>query len=145
MPWHRLSMGVACSNWSSPVCDYESEPSGRRGSVTCGLGADISLPHFLATGIWNLVSKAITGSKSQGTSFGTMLWRHVRSYCAPFSVFMQIMWSRLSCLRKRKFPKMNMLNPFAKLKNGHFRHFSKSYFLTLERCYTTIRAIFHMF
>ena len=72
---------------------------------------------------------------------------HVHRYCAPFPANMQIMWSGtgLSFLRKRKCPKMNLLNPCAKLKNAHFRHFLKSYFRILERCYTMIWAVLFMF
>ena len=66
------------------------ELSGWKGSVQYGLGADISLPPCLATGIWILVPKATSVPKSRGTSFGTTLWRHVRRYCAHFLVFMQI-------------------------------------------------------
>ena len=55
-----------------------------------GLGADISLPPCLATGIWNLVPKATSGPKSRGASFGTKLWRHVQRYCAQFVAFMVI-------------------------------------------------------
>ena len=72
----------------------EIEPSGRKGSVTYGLGADISLPQCLATGIGSLAPKAITGPKSRGTSLGTTLWRHVQRYCAHFLVFMLIQRSR---------------------------------------------------
>ena len=57
------------------------ELSGRKGSVTYGLGADISLPPCLATGIWNLAPKATSGPKSRGASFGTTLWHHVQKYC----------------------------------------------------------------
>ena len=46
------------------------------------LGADISLPHCLTTGIWNLAPKAITRPKSRGTSWGMALWRHAQMYCA---------------------------------------------------------------
>ena len=66
------------------------EPSGWKGSVYYGLGADISLPHCLATGIWTLVPKATSGPKSRGASFGTTLWRHVQRYCAHSLAFMQI-------------------------------------------------------
>jgi len=66
------------------------DPSGRKGSVSDGLGADISLPHCLATGIRNLVPKATSGPKSRGPSFGTTLWRHVQRYCAHFRAFMVI-------------------------------------------------------
>ena len=62
-----------------------------KGSVTYGLGADISLPPYLATGIWNLAPKATSGPKSRGASFGTTLWRHVQRYCACFFVFMLIL------------------------------------------------------
>ena len=67
------------------------EPSGWKGFVTYGLGADTSLPHCLATGIWTLVEKATSGPKSRGASFGTTLWRHVQRYCSHFLLFMQIM------------------------------------------------------
>ena len=73
--------------------------------------ADISLPHCLATGIWTLVPKVITGPKSRGTSFGTTLWRHVQRYCAHFSLFMQIMCSGYSFLRKCKFSRTNLFFP----------------------------------
>ena len=68
----------------------EIDPSGWKGSVPYGLGADISLRHCLATGIWNLVPRATSGPKSRGASFGTKLWRHVQRYCAHSLVFMQI-------------------------------------------------------
>ena len=45
-------------------------------------GPTISLPHSLATGIWNLAPKAISGPKSRGTSLGTTLWHHGQRYCA---------------------------------------------------------------
>ena len=45
------------------------------------LGADISLPPCLATGIWNLAPKATSRLKSRGASFGTTLWHHVQRYC----------------------------------------------------------------
>ena len=68
----------------------EIDPSGWKGSVQYGLGADISLPPCLATGIWNLVPKATSGPKSRGASFGTKLWRHVQRYCVQFLAFMVI-------------------------------------------------------
>ena len=68
----------------------EIDPSGWKGSVPYGLGADISLPPCLATGIWNLVPKATSGPKSRGASLGTKLWRHVQRYCAQFLAFMVI-------------------------------------------------------
>ena len=71
-------------------CYLGGELIGWKGSVTYGLGADISLPHCLAAGIWNLAPKATSGPKSRGPSFGTTLWRHVQRYCAQFIVFMQI-------------------------------------------------------
>ena len=42
------------------------DPSGRKGSLTYGLGADFSLPHCLATGIRTFDLKAITWQKSRG-------------------------------------------------------------------------------
>ena len=79
------------------------EPSGWKGSVTHGLGADISLPPCLATGIWNLAPKATSGPKSRGASFGTKLWRHVQRYCVQFLAFMLIKYSGYYLLRKRNF------------------------------------------
>ena len=54
----------------------------RKGSVMYGLGADISLPECLATGIWILASKATSGPKSRGASFDTTLWHHVQATVA---------------------------------------------------------------
>ena len=85
------------------ITPYYNEPSGWKGSVTYGLGADISLPHCLATGIWTLAPKAITGPKSRGTSLGTTLWHHVQRYCTNFPLFMQIIWSAYSFLRRGEF------------------------------------------
>ena len=73
------------------ICSMlDTDPSGWKGSVPYGLGADISLPPCLATGIWNLVPKATSGPKSRGASLGTKLWRHVQRYCAQFLAFMVI-------------------------------------------------------
>ena len=69
---------------------HRTDSSGWKGSVSHGLGADISLPPCLATGIWNLGPKATPGPKSWGPSLGTTLWRHVQRYCARFRVFMVI-------------------------------------------------------
>ena len=66
------------------------DPSRWNESVSNGLGADISLPPCLATGIWNLTLKATSGPKSRGASFGTTLWRRVQRYCARFLLFMVI-------------------------------------------------------
>ena len=44
------------------------EPNGWKGSVTYGLGTEVSLPQCPITGIWKMVPKAITGPKSRGTS-----------------------------------------------------------------------------
>ena len=74
--------------WSCSM--LQIDPSGWKGSVSNGLGAGISLPPCLATGIWNLVPKATSGPKSRGASFGTTLWRHVQRYCAQFLLFMVI-------------------------------------------------------
>ena len=88
----------------------EIDLSGWKGSVPHGLGADISLPPCLATGIWNLVPKATSGPKSRGASFGTKLWRHVQRYCAQFLAFMviydnSVLW--VFCLLNRKNPKIS--------------------------------------
>ena len=88
------------------------EPSGWKGFVTYGLGADTSLPPCLATGIWTLVPKATSGPKSRGASFGTTLWRHVQRYCSHFLLFMQMMCSGYSFLHRRKFPKSNLFHSF---------------------------------
>ena len=69
------------------------DPSGWKGSVPYGLGADISLPPCQAAGIWNLVPKATSGPKSRGASFGTNLWRHVQGYCVHFLACMVIQFS----------------------------------------------------
>ena len=66
--------------WSCFI--LQIDPSGWKGSVSNGLGADISLPHCLVTGFWNLAPKATSGPKSRGASFGWTLWRHVQRYCA---------------------------------------------------------------
>ena len=67
------------------------DPSGWKGSVLYGLGADISLPHCLATGIWNLSPKANFGPKSRGASFCKTPWPHVQRNCAQFLRFMVIL------------------------------------------------------
>ena len=61
------------------------ELSGWKGSVTYGLGADISLPPC-PTSFGRKVSetrltKATHGPKSRGRSFGTTLWHQVQRYC----------------------------------------------------------------
>ena len=73
----RLS--YICRNWYH----LWIELSGWMGSVSYGLGADLSLPPCLSvtTGIWNLAPKATSGPKSRGASFGTTLWHHVQRYC----------------------------------------------------------------
>ena len=86
------------------------DSSGWKGYVPYGLGADISLPPCLATGIWNLGPKATSGPKSRGASFGTKLWRHVQRYCAQFLAFMVIygnlvLW--VFCLLNRKYPRIS--------------------------------------
>ena len=63
------------------------DPSGWKGSLTYGLGADFSLPQCLATGIGTFHPKAITWQKSRGTLFGTTLWCHVQRYSAHLLVF----------------------------------------------------------
>ena len=63
-------------------CNYLwSELRGWKGFVTYGLGADISLPPCLETGIWTSLTKATHGPKSRGKSFGTTLWHRVQRYC----------------------------------------------------------------
>ena len=96
--WNDSLLNIELSRW--------------KGSVTYGLGADISLPQCLATGIWSLAPKATSGPKSRGTSFGTTLWRHVQRYCAQFPCFMQIMCFGCSFSHGRT----NLFNSFDKLK-----------------------------
>ena len=59
------------------------ELSGWMGSVSNGLGADLSLPPCLSVtiGIWTLAHKSDPRAKSWGKSFGTTLWHHVQRYC----------------------------------------------------------------
>ena len=83
---------------------YQIDPSGRKGSVSYGLGADISLPPCLATGIWNSAPKATSGPKSRGASFGTALWHHVQRYCAILFVFMLICCSGCLLCASANFP-----------------------------------------
>ena len=131
VPWHTFTYHleeVTGTLWHIYGNDslLQIEPSGWKGCVTYGLGADTSLPPCLPTGIWTLVPKAITGPKSRGTSFGTTLWLHVQRYCVRFPLFMQIMSSGSSFLQRPKFPKTNLFSPFEQLKNDNFPFFSKS-------------------
>ena len=61
------------------------ELSGWMGSVSYGLGADLSLPPCLSVtiGIWTLAHK----SDPRGKSFGTTLWHHVQRYCCLGDLF----------------------------------------------------------
>ena len=102
------------------------EPSGWKGFVTYGLGADTSLPPCLATGIWTLVPKATSEPKYRGASFGTTLWRHVQWYCSHFLLFMQMMCSEYYFLHSRKFPKTNLSHSSEGLKNDNFPFFFKA-------------------
>ena len=90
------------------------EPSGWKGFVTYGLGADTSLPPCLATVFWTLVPKATSGPKSRGASLGTTLCRHVRRYSSHFLLFMQMMCSGHSFLHRLKFPTANLFYSFEK-------------------------------
>ena len=54
------------------------ELSGCEGYVRCAQGADVSLTYCLATSIWTIAPKAISGSKTRGTSLGTSIWPHVQ-------------------------------------------------------------------
>ena len=88
--------------------------SAGKGSVSYGLGADVSLPPCLATGIRNSVPKATSGPKSRGASLGTKLWRHVQRYCAQFLAFMVIYVNSRSVLWvfcPRKYPRISRSNP----------------------------------
>ena len=103
----------------------EIDPSGWKGSVSYGLGADISLPPCLATGIWNLVPKATSGPKSRGASLGTKLWRHVQRYCAQFLAFMviygnSVLW--VFCLRNRKYPRISELGEWFHILKLYYEH-----------------------
>ena len=57
------------------------ELSGWKGSVTYGLGADISLLQCLETGIWSLALQSDLRAQISGASFGTTLWHRVQRYC----------------------------------------------------------------
>ena len=91
---------------------YQIDPSGRKGSVSYGLGADISLPPCLATGIWNSAPKATSGPKSRGASFGTALWHHVQRYCAILFFFYANLLLRVLAVCKRKFPRTAIFEAF---------------------------------
>ena len=101
-PYHMAEITGTLWHLYRNIPVFIIDPSGRKGSVSFGLETDISLPHCLATGIWNLVPKATSGPKSRGPSFGTTLWRHVQRYCAQFLVSMVIYGNpllRIFCLR----------------------------------------------
>ena len=70
-----------------------------------GLGANISLLPCLATGIWNLALKAISGPKCRGASFGTTLW-HGKIEEAKSNVKMT--WSLLNETLNKKSSKQNL-------------------------------------
>ena len=113
----------------------EIDPSGWKGSVPYGLGADISLPPCLATGIWNLVPKATSGPKSRGASLGTKLWRHVQRYCAQFLAFMVIYGNLVLyafCIRNRKYPKIGNGNRSNRASDFTFENYITST-ITSER------------
>ena len=84
----------------------------------------------------NLGSKSDHQAESRGISFGTTLWRHVQRYCAHFLLFMQIMCSGSSLLRKHKFPRTNLFDPFEKLKNDNLNtHLSTEIVVILCMCH----------
>ena len=62
-------------NW----CCLWVELSGWMGSVSYGLGADLSLPPYLSVtmGIWTLAQK----SDPRAEISGEIVWRHVQRYC----------------------------------------------------------------
>ena len=62
------------------------------GSVSYGLGADLSLSPSLPVGddrYLNL-TKVTHGPKSRGKSFGTTLWHHVQRYCCIGVLFAHV-------------------------------------------------------
>ena len=83
--------------------DLRAEISGsrRKGFVTYGLGADISLPPCLATGIWNFAPKATSGPEISGSIFRFDALAP-RPEVLRFISFMLIQCSGHS-LRKRKW------------------------------------------
>ena len=98
VPWFTFTYHmeeVTVTLWHTYGSDslLQIEPSGRKGSVAYGLGADI---HCLEAGIWTLVPKATSGPKSRGASFCTKLWHHVQRCCSHFLLFMQIICSGCS-------------------------------------------------
>ena len=74
-----------------------NELSGWKGSVSYGLGADLSLPPCLSVtiGIWAL-AKANHGAKSKGKSFGTTPWHDVQRYCCVGVLFADAQGSSIS-------------------------------------------------
>lgn len=83
------------------------DPSRWKGSVSFGLGADFTLPHCLATGVWNLVPKVTSGPKRREVSFSTTFWWRVQRYYTQFLVFVLIYGHRvlwISCLRIIEVP-----------------------------------------
>lgn len=66
------------------------ELSGCEGYVRCAQGADVSLTYCLATSIWTIAPKAISGSKTRGTSLDTTVWPHVQVLRSFSSFFFAI-------------------------------------------------------
>ena len=123
-PWKKIG-NVLYIYW---ICFMlQIDPSGWKGSVSNGLGTGISLPHCLATGIWNLAPKATAGPKSRGTSFGTTLWRHVQRYCAQFLLFIVIygnlvLWDIVKIVKNLRSHVLDFffILIFKSVRNGHF-------------------------
>ena len=65
---------------------------------------DVSLTDCLSTRIWTLAPKAISESKTPGTSFGTTVcsWPHVQVLRSFSSFFMQIVWDENSFVLSNK-------------------------------------------
>ena len=78
------------------------ELSGWKGYVRCALGADVSLTYCLATNIWILAPKAISGSKNRGTSFDTTVWPHVQELRSFSSFYANSMIWALFCSLEQK-------------------------------------------
>ena len=78
------------------------ELSGCEGYVKCAQGADVSLTYCLATSIWTIAPKAISGSKTRGTSLGTTVWPHVQVLRSFSSFYANSMIWALFCSLEQK-------------------------------------------
>ena len=102
------------------------------GSVSYGLGADLSLPPCLSVtiGIWTIVQKATHGPKSHGKSFGTTLWHHVQRYCCFGVLFAHAQVTSNSSSYHIRGNEMNWLGASEKMKV--FTSFTRVSFLNMR-------------